>query len=187
MQIFEFLMVLVSIVVGLGLAALLTGVADALRARREVRIYWIHTLVVAGVFLAFMQIWWESWSLQRETQWTFVGMLMMLGGPLLLFLVAHVLFPQARDHTDLADYYYEISPIIWLLAAAAVVVGTLFRPVVFGESLLSLDHLSSLPTLLICLFLGFTQKRPVHAVLVPTLVLLVFLDVVLINRIIDVG
>ena len=56
MHVFEFLMVLVSIVIGLGLAALLTGVANVLRVRRQVHVYWVHALLVVGFFLAQAQV-----------------------------------------------------------------------------------------------------------------------------------
>ena len=48
MQLFEFLMVLVSIIVGLGVAELLTGLARLLRARKSVRFYWVHALLIPG-------------------------------------------------------------------------------------------------------------------------------------------
>ena len=158
MHVFEFLMVLVSIVIGLGLAALLTGGANVLRVRRQVHVYWVHALLVVGFFLAQAQVWWESWGLMPASEWTFVGMLMMLASPVFLFLGSHLLFPQSADLADLEEYYYEIAPIIWLLGAGAVTVGTLFRPVVFGEPLLSVDNFSSLPTLVVCLAFEVTPK-----------------------------
>jgi len=46
---FEFLMVLVSVVIGLGLTEILTGAASLIRARDEVRFYWIHVAFQVGV------------------------------------------------------------------------------------------------------------------------------------------
>ncbi len=60
MEIFEFLMVLMSIIVGLGIATLLTGVADLLRDRQTVRFYWLHSTLILMVFLGHLQVWWES-------------------------------------------------------------------------------------------------------------------------------
>ena len=70
MQLFEFLMVLMSIIVGLGIAALLAGVADLLRARNSTSFYWVHSLLVAVIFLALAQVWWESWDLRAAPEWT---------------------------------------------------------------------------------------------------------------------
>ena len=187
MQLFEFLMVLMSIIVGLGIAALLTGVADLLRARRESTLYWVHGMIVLTIFLALAQVWWESRALRTVPEWTFVGLLLMLASPTCLFMIAHLLFPRDPDVTDYEKYYFEVAQALWLLGAAAATVGSLFRPIVFGETLLVVDNLSSLPTILICVSLALTNNRRAHALLAPSLLVVVFLDIVLINRIIGAG
>jgi len=52
MGLFEFLMILLSLIIGLGLTEILTGGANLLRARDEVRFYWLHTLFLIGIFFA---------------------------------------------------------------------------------------------------------------------------------------
>ena len=52
MELFEFLMVLVSIIIGLGVAEVLTGVARELRYRKSVQHDWLHAVLVIGIFLA---------------------------------------------------------------------------------------------------------------------------------------
>jgi hypothetical protein len=183
MELFEFVMVLVSIIVGLGMATLLTGVANLIRARRSVRPYWVHTLIIPLVFLVYAQVWWESWSLSAAAEWSFLGLLMMLGSPILLFLVSHLLFPESLPDADLSEYYFEIAPVVWLLGAGATLIATMFRPIVFGSSLLEVANLASIPTLLICLVLAATRDRWIHGVLVPALLVVVFLDTVLITAI----
>jgi hypothetical protein len=42
MGLFEFLMILLSVIIGLALTELLTGVASLLRVRETVRFYWVH-------------------------------------------------------------------------------------------------------------------------------------------------
>jgi hypothetical protein len=56
---FEFLMVLVSIIVGLGVAEILTRVARQLRWRECTNGYWVHSCSVTLVFLALLQSWRE--------------------------------------------------------------------------------------------------------------------------------
>ena len=55
MGLFEFVMLLVSIIIGLGLTEILTGAANLVRARETVRFYWIHILFQFGVFFALLQ------------------------------------------------------------------------------------------------------------------------------------
>ena len=71
MSIFEFVMVLVSIIIGLGIAEILNGVAGQIRSRNTTRIYWLHSVLVAAVFLALVQQWWEIWGDRNTPEWTF--------------------------------------------------------------------------------------------------------------------
>ena len=95
MDLFEFLMILLSIIVGLGLAEILMGIAGILREGRQAEFAWIHAATVIAIFLALLQTFWESWSLQEIEVWTFPAMLLMLSAPILLFTIAHILFPVA--------------------------------------------------------------------------------------------
>lgn len=63
MSLFEFLMVFVSIIVGLGVAEILTGIAQQIRRRATSTGYWVHCCGVALIFSALLQAWWELWDL----------------------------------------------------------------------------------------------------------------------------
>ena len=47
MTVFEFVMVLVSIIIGLGIARMLDGVLRILRAGRPYGVYWVHSVWLA--------------------------------------------------------------------------------------------------------------------------------------------
>ena len=177
MSIFEFVMVLVSIIIGLGIAEILTGIAGQIRWRKESKPYLLHSLIVVAIFLALIQQWWEIWGLSGETRWTFVALMLMLGGPVCLHLIAHLLFPDDIRQTTMRDYYYgEMRP-VWLLICGAVVIGTLFRPLAFGEDLLHPDNATSILALTGCLVLAFTTRPAVHAVVGPLLLISLVYDI----------
>lgn len=177
MSLFEFLMVLVSIIIGLGIAEILTGVARQIRCRGSTRGYWVHSLLVGTIFVALVQQWWEIWGLRVVPEWSFVGLVMMLGGPVGLFLIAHLLFPEPMQGADFRRYYDgEMRP-VWWLAAMTVVLATLFRPLVIGSDLLSLDNATSLVFLFGFAALGISRRPIIHAILVPTFLLLLLLDI----------
>ncbi len=54
MSLFEFLMVFVSLIVGLGVAEILTGIAKQIRARATCSGYWVHSCGVGVIFLALL-------------------------------------------------------------------------------------------------------------------------------------
>ena len=177
MALFEFLMVLVSIVVGLGIAEVLTGVARLLRARATVRYYWVHGVLTAATFVALLQQWWEVWGLNDVPEWSFVGLILMLVGPICLFLMAHLIFPEVGQEADLEAYYYGPMRPLWALGALAIVGSTSFRPVVFGDPLLAWDNATSLLGLVVFAVLLSTSRRMTHAIVVPVILVSLLYDV----------
>jgi len=104
MGLFEFLMVLVSVVIGLGLTEILTGGANLLKARTEVRFYWIHIMFQCGIFFALLQQWWEFWDMEGMGEISYFAVLAILGPPVFLFLIANLLYPSSPEGSDLEEY-----------------------------------------------------------------------------------
>jgi hypothetical protein len=187
MGLFEFLMVLVSVVIGLGITEILTGWANLLRARERVRFYWIHVGFQFGVFFALLQQWWEFWDLAQLGEISFVAVLTVLAPPIVLYLIAHLLFPLSPENVDLEEYYYSQSPLLWGLVIAGTVEGTFVHPLVFGYPVLHLANISGIPMTILCVFLAVSKNRRIHAVLGPIIILTVVLDTVLANPAISTG
>jgi hypothetical protein len=184
MSLFEFLMVLVSIIIGLGIAEILTGIARQLRTRRSTQSYWVHSILVAVIFFALLQQWWEIWGLRLEPEWPFYGLVMMVSGPVGLFLIAHLLFPEPMDGANIREYYYGVMRPIWLLGLFTVVCSTVFRPLIFGEDLYTPDNASSLLYLIGFIALAISRRPIIHAILVPIFLALILLDVLQWNPVI---
>ncbi|MDH3427691.1 MAG: hypothetical protein OEM23_04575 [Gemmatimonadota bacterium] len=186
MGLFEFLMVLLSVVIGLGLAEILTGAANLLRARHTVRFHWFHPLFQLGVFFALLQQWWEFWDMEGMDDISFLAVLAVLAPPVFLFLIANLLNPREPEGVDLEEYYFKQAPFLWGLVIAATVEGFL-QPLVFGESVFHLSNLSGIPMVGICVVLAVSKKPRVHWILGPTILVIVLLDTILANPAISTG
>lgn len=184
MDLFEFLMILLSLIVGLGLAEILTGFGRMLRERREDQLSWVHSALAAAVFFGLLQTFWESWGLRSVTEWTFPAMLLMLGSPILLLTIAHILFPTRLEQVDLEEYYFTNPRLPWGLAAATVIVSTLFKPIAFGAPLFVWDNASGAPLIIVCGILATSQRRIVHYILVPLVTTTIILDTLFISYVI---
>ena len=174
---FEFLMVLMSIIIGLGLSELLTNVARQIRARKTSRPFWVHSGVVILMFLAFLQIWWEAWDLRVIEVWTFPALLMMLAAPAGLFVISHVMYPDVIEDADLEDYYFRNSRVLWSIAAFVVIAATGFRPLAFGHSLLDVDNLSSVLMIGMFVALAASKHRALHLAALPAILATLILDI----------
>jgi hypothetical protein len=108
MDSFEYLSVLVSIIVGLGLSHLLATTARLIQARDRVQLYG-PTLIWMGVlFVLQIQIWWAAFEWESSAVWTFFSFLLFLMLPIGAYLLSVLLVPDldAPDAVDLRASYF---------------------------------------------------------------------------------
>ncbi len=163
MKLFDFLMVLDSIIIGLGLAEVLTGLGQLLRSRGGTRVYWVHAAFVALIFGTLLQHWWDAWGLRETGQLSFPGLLLFVSGPVLRFLLAYLAFPHSVAGSDLKEYYYRHAPVLWGLAALYLATTIVFRPIVMDWQILSPQNLLRALGLLLFLVLTVSKREAVHA------------------------
>lgn len=110
MEPFEYVVVLTSLILGLGIAQILTSVADIVSNLKNVKLFLPHTLLTLAVFLLHIQEWWINYQYSAVVEeWTLNIILSILIYPILLFLLARMLFPTGiRGHeTDLNHYFFD--------------------------------------------------------------------------------
>ena len=178
---FQFVMVLLSIIIGLGVTDLLSNISRQIKLRSTITFSWLQSTLVLFVFVALLQQWWETWGLQSIDHWNFGTMLLMLSGPVGLYIASHMLFPHEIEDTDLEDHYFENARAFWLIAAAVVVASTLFRPIGFGMPLIDPDNAPSLFMFFACLGMAFIKNRLVHKLAVPVIFFAILLDIFVFN------
>ncbi|MDJ0655395.1 MAG: hypothetical protein QNJ40_14630 [Xanthomonadales bacterium] len=84
MSLFEFVLVMVSLVIAIGITHLLQAAASIVRHRRELELDWIPLLWMATLFLYSVGYWWSLWDF-RDVQWTFPEFFFLLIPPTLLY------------------------------------------------------------------------------------------------------
>lgn len=107
---FAHLSVLISIVIGLGVTNLLTGVARIVQVRGRVKPYWPTFMWVFTLLLIHVQMWWTMFGLRNVTTWTFFAFLATLLQPILLFLLSALVLPDFDDkemHDLRANYFAQ--------------------------------------------------------------------------------
>jgi hypothetical protein len=174
---FNFMMVLLSIIVGLGLTEILVNIARQIKARKTSKTFWVHSGVVLLLFMGFLQIWWESWGLHELEQWAFHHLLLMLVTPVGLFIISHLVYPDDLEGVDMEEYYFENSRLLWVAAALFVPSGMIFNAVAFDHSLFRMGNLTTFLMVGLFLILGFSRYRPLHFAAMPTILALLLFDV----------
>ena len=162
---FEYVVVLTSLILGLGIAQILTSLADILSNLKHVKLSISHGLLTATVFFLHIQEWWINYEYSQQIKiWTLPIILVILTYPILLFLLARMLFPTGiRGHeTDLDSYYRDQWP--WFFGIAF---GTMMISIWQNMFLQKLPLLDSWPQIafgsiyLIMLILRI-QKKWIH-------------------------
>src|SRR3989442_12649488 len=90
---FEYLSVLISIVLALGMTRVLAGVGEMLQASSHRQIYWVHVVWIANLFLYLVVAWWIFYRWRNQQPWTFFLFIFVLISPTILFLASPLLFP----------------------------------------------------------------------------------------------
>jgi len=176
---FNFLMVLLSIIIGLGTTEILVNIARQVKARKTCKAFWVHSGVVALLFLGFLQIWWESWGLHEVEQWAFPHLLLMIATPVGLFIISHLVFPDDFEDADMEQHYFDNARLLWGAGAFTILASILFKPLAFGHELWIAGNASSFGMVGFCIALAATGYRPLHLATIPIFVIAMALDVML--------
>ena len=104
MDAFNYLSVLISIILALGMTRVLAGVGEMLQARSRRRIYWVHAVWILNLFLYLVVAWWIFYRWRNQQPWTFFLFLFVLISPTILFLASLLLFPSEGALDQFIDY-----------------------------------------------------------------------------------
>ncbi len=107
---FNYVAVLVSIVIGLAATHLMTGLSEMIQSENRGKVYWVHTLWIVTLFFQLTLFWWVLYRWRMLTNWTFFFFLWVTFPAVLFYLAASILFPGELEKTgspDWHDYYYK--------------------------------------------------------------------------------
>jgi len=168
---FEFVCAFYSVVLGIAVAQLMTGVGRLIEVRDQVRTYWVQSLWVVIVLLIDVNSWWSMWELRSAKSWSFVSFLLLVGLIASIYLVTVLLFPrvpESGEQIDLDAHYYKNRRFFFMANAAGWTLGLFcnlsFLPI---KSWLSSGAIFGVVFPLVVVFLSIvaavTRNRRYHA------------------------
>ena len=105
---FNYLSVLLSIVLGLAITQVLQGFRGLILTRAKVKLY-LPTVIWAGlVLLIAIQGWWASFAMRTRANWTFVALLVIILQAISVYMAAALVLPNVTGDAvvDLRDHYF---------------------------------------------------------------------------------
>lgn len=168
---FDYLAVLISVVLGLAITHVLTGISGAINRRERHRPDWIQIWWGINVLAYVLGVWWGMYWWKHLTVWTVQEFAFLTGYAIVLFMTASLLFPWEGGEGSAAE------PALWrnrrwffgmLLAAHLIDIPETAAKQVAGLRAVAGQYWFAEPAFLTIAVLGLvTAKRKVHAVLAP--------------------
>jgi hypothetical protein len=171
---FEYLLALVSILIGLAVMDLSSSLHQLLRARQRVKWDWLALASALLVMMLILEFWWIFYGLGTSSAWTHYSAFLVLAATLVcMFLLASAALPDEvpAEGTDLRQYYQENGGYFWSLFSLFVLLMIAVELVAEWESIRQTAVLwRTLQNLTLVAFLfslSRVRNRRYHALLVP--------------------
>lgn len=177
---FEYAIVLVSIIIGLGITVVLTGVAQLIREVERLKLFWPYLIWVGLVFVMHIHEWWITYQLKSMVIWKLPTFLFIILYPILLFILANLLFPDSweKHNHDTKQFYFATYKKIFgnaiLLVSLSVLQNTFLSNLPLSDQFV---HLLILIVLIIML-IAKTKHILAHTLVAVFLLLLLVASVI---------
>jgi len=135
---FEYISILISIIIGLGVTNLLSGAGRAFFRRQKNPIDEVHMVLTASTLLILVLNWWVSFSWRNDANWSYEQFLALIAWTISLYMVTIFLYPpdlsEEEAHRDVwiqnrVGYYATFVIICILDILQTGIRGDLFHPV----------------------------------------------------------
>jgi hypothetical protein len=181
MSLFEFVTVMVSMILALTLGQLLAGTSFLLKSSREVRWYAPHTLWLVTLGLTLINHWWSLWDF-HTLDWDYASFLYILIAPVLIALAVGLVAPDrsASGSLDMRQQYAHVRRPFGLLFAAYVLAMWFDGPLLAGHDPLGTIGLLHPPILAGAVLALVTENRTANLI-APVLVFTMMVVVIIVR------
>ncbi len=112
--------IIIGMILSLGIAHLLKGVAKLIEHPAKNKPYWVHLLWVGYIFLLLVHFWWWEFRLSHVAQWTFGTYAFIILFIVVIYIISSLMFPDdMSDYHGFKEYYYSRST--WIFSLLALV------------------------------------------------------------------
>ncbi len=160
MSMFEFVTVMVSMILALCLGHLLRSVSFLARTDREVRYYLPYLLWSLVMFLSVINHWWSLWDL-RDVDWNYGSFLYILIAPVLVTFGTGLLSPvqSTSGPIDLKEQYSRIRRPLSAALVGYVTAMWFDGPLFAGQAVFGAVGFLHIPILAADIVPGLTGNR----------------------------
>lgn len=180
---FEYVIVMISIILGLGITTILTGVAEMIKRTKLTSLFTPYIIWIALVFVIHLHEWFFSYELKSVQVWTLYKFMFILLYPINLYILAHLLFPTGLQREFTArEFYFDIYPKLFI-GTILLDIQSIIYNLIFG----GLPIHTQVPHLLVLVILSTmvttkTKNVAAHIGVAVLLLLIMLVSLVVDNR-----
>jgi hypothetical protein len=106
--VFEYLGMLIAVILGLALTHLVRGLAKLIHMRRTVRIWWPHIIWTINMMIYVLGLWFGMFWWNELKEWSFMQFFFIAIYCTVIFLLSSLLYPPEFPETmDCCDYFFH--------------------------------------------------------------------------------
>jgi hypothetical protein len=170
-RVFDYLAVLISVVLGLAVTHVLTGISGAINRRHRVPLDWVQLFWGLNVLAYVLAVWWGMYWWKHLAVWTVQEFAFLTSYAIVLFLMASALFPGevGRSEAEQATFLRNRQWFFGLLLAAHIIdIPETAAKQLDGLRAVPPQYWFAGPTFIAIAVTGvLTARRRVHQILAP--------------------
>ena len=169
---FEYIMVMVSIIQGLGITLALRGISRLIRSphREPVVLLWAVSLV-----FMYLQNWWAFWDMAAIDDWNIIKFLFVSLYVCTMYAMTELMLPMASTaDTDWQSHYNSVRKWFFGMLVVLVVLAITMNRFVSGVPLLHPYRIMQLTIFTLGVIGWFTPNMAVHRWLAILFILVLF-------------
>ena len=181
---FEYISILISIILGLGITQILSAIADIIYNIKNIKNYLPHSIWVAIILYLFIQDWLIIYELKNYTAWKLPAFLFILLYPITLYILAKLLFPPnlIEGKINLKDFFLKSVTKIYTLFSVCILLSILFNIFILKSNFFYQLYL--LIPLAIFIYLAF---KKIEVEWLHTLFAIIFLLIIITTTVVEVN
>jgi len=178
---FEYVSILVSIILGLGITQILSAFSDLLYNFKKVKFYWPHSIWIIFILFLHIQDWFITYQLKDKPVWHLPELVFILLYPVSLFCVAKMLMPtnENEESFDMKRFYKSQYPLLFNIVSLSIIFSILFNIYFLKKPFM--QQIPLMLFLVAMLFLSFKRitNEILHKSVAVTIMLACILSIIL--------
>ncbi len=145
---FEFLALAISVIIGLAITRLVSGIGISIRQIRLKKHYWIHSLWIFNILLYLSGLWWGLFRWSTKEDWGYSNFLFLMVYSIIIYLLTDFLVPlKSNIKFDPRQHFFDNRKLFYVVLLLTIIMD------IIETYLLEMEGLRTVPTLFLYTFI----------------------------------